>query len=52
MAVPTVMAALVAANSKIGALYPPKRDRRDKPGDDEWAALVLPLTNFRWLNRR
>jgi hypothetical protein len=29
------MAGLVPAISLVGALCPPDRDRRDKPGDDE-----------------
>src|SRR5713101_3767769 len=40
------MAGLVPAISIIGTLCPPDRDRRDKPGDDAWAATSLaPLTN-------
>jgi hypothetical protein len=39
-----VMAGLVPAISMIGALCPPDRDRRDKPGDDEnGVPQVLPL---------
>ena len=30
------MAGLIPAISLTDALYPPKRDRRDKPGDDKW----------------
>jgi len=33
-----VMAGLIPAIPIIGALCPPDRDRRDKPGDDEPAA--------------
>src|SRR5258706_15594035 len=36
------MAGLVPAIPMMGALCPPDRDRRDKPGDDESGARVLP----------
>src|SRR5713101_3093257 len=41
------MAGLVPAISIIGALCPPDRDRRDKPGDDAWATTSFaPVTSL------
>jgi hypothetical protein len=40
------MAWLVPANWKIGEPCRPGRDRRDKPGDDEWVATIFAPVTF------
>jgi hypothetical protein len=40
----SVMAGLAGYPDNEGALCPPDRDRRDKPGDDEPATMLFPLS--------